>query len=116
METHVAQVRDFGEIRLKKNDKTPRMVIETLLCDPKCFRNIKPFFVDGGVCGHKVMDLKGAVDILRGFDTERRLDGFDLTDFQVGNVLKNALRTRYELDKRWKIASENLLRVIVPEE
>ena len=110
--SHILTVREFGEISLKKASASPRLVIEALLCDPKCFGDIKPFFMNGGVCGHKVMDIKGAVDALKRRDMDRRLANFHLNDYQIGNALKTVLRSRYDLNKYWKIGGENAKRVL----
>jgi len=110
--TQVPVVRDYGEIQLKKGSATVRHIIESALCDPELFHEIKPYFIDGGVCGHKVMDIKGAVDRVKKHDKEKKLQGFKLNDFQLGNALKAAMRSRYELDKRWKIQGENSKRVL----
>lgn len=114
---HMPLVRDFGDIQLKKKSDSPRYIIEALLSDPKCFAKVKPFMVDGGVCGHKVMDLKGAVDVIKTIDQKSGGDGvklsnFPLNDFQLGNALKTVLRSRYELDGRWKIRGENTKRAL----
>jgi hypothetical protein len=110
--TNTAVVRDFGQIVLKKNDGTLALAIDSLLKKPECFNGIKPFFMNGGICGHKVMDIKGAVDILKKHDEDKTLQPYPLNDFKLGNALKNRLRSRYDLDKKWKIVGENENRVI----
>lgn len=105
-------IRPFNLIMLKKRAPNPRLAIETLLMNQRTFEAVKPFFMNGGICGHKVMDLKGAVDVLRTSDKDRTLEDFELNDFKLGNSLKNVLRSRYELDKAWKIQGENEKKVI----
>lgn len=83
-----------------------KIIIEGLLMNPKVEAKIRPYFTSE-VCGHKVMDLKGAVDVLHAADSEDKLKPYALNDFQLGNSLKNVLRSRYQLDKRWKIVDVN---------
>jgi len=109
-------IRDFGEIKSRKGMVSVRPIIEGLLCEAECFHEVKPFFERDGVCGHKVMDLKGAVDVLKRHDRGGKLAGFRVNDFQLGNALKQALRSKYELNKRWKIENENLKRVLPAEQ
>lgn len=92
----------FGELP-SASRSSARIVVERLLSDPTVFIKVEPFFNNGGVCGHKVMDVKGAVDVIRFADKGKELTPYNLTDFALGNVLKNALRTRYHLNSKWKI-------------
>lgn len=101
----------FGEIVMKNQNTSVRVVIENLMRDPKCWHDIEPFFINGGITGHKVMDLKGAVDVLRSHDKDRLLVTFDLNDFQLGNKLKGVLRSRYSLDSHWKVNGLNDKRI-----
>lgn len=113
-QTTMPNIRPFNMIALKKRAPNPRLAIETLLMNQRIFEAVKPFFINGGICGHKVMDVKGAVDILRGSDKDGTLEDFKLNDFKLGNSLKNVLRSRYELDKKWKIQGENDKKVLGP--
>jgi hypothetical protein len=105
-------ITPFGELP-SISKVSARMVIERLLTDPVTFSKVEPYFNNGGVCGHKVMDLKGAVDAVKAADKSKELgnfvgkDGKALCDFQIGNILKNALRSRYAMNKAWKIVGIN---------
>lgn len=97
------------------NKSSARFVVERLLCNRDTFAAIIPYFDPeneeggkfGGVCGHKVMDLKAAVDVIHNADVNSELSAYKLNDFKLGNVLKNALRTRFNLNKAWKIDGLN---------
>lgn len=105
MESNV-NVPMFGELPSSQKGSVKR-IIEGFLSNPKVYAKVQPFFLNGGVCGHKVMDLKGAVDIIRATDTGEAFKPYGLNDFQLGNFLKNVLRSKYALDKRWKIVGLN---------
>lgn len=96
----------FGNLPSPRKNNS-RIVVERLLSNTEVFEKISPFYFDNGVCGHKVMDMKGAVDVLLAADTEGTLKPYRLSDFQLGNALKQALRTRYVLDTKWKITGIN---------
>ena len=88
-------------------------VVEALVNNPVTYEAVMPFFLNGGKCGHKVMDVKGAVDVLREADTDGLLNKFKfkdkdgsikvVNDFRIGNVLKNVIRRRAKLGPNWKI-------------
>lgn len=91
--------------------------VEALFSNKTTYEAVMPFFVNGGKCGHKVMDVKGAVDALREADTAGLLNSFTfkdkrdhnkikpVDDFHLGNVLKDVIRRRVKLDKNWKALS-----------
>ncbi len=89
----------------KKN--SAKDIVEHLVSMPGVFENLAPCFVNGGVCGHKVMDLKVAVDVVRAADNTSTLAPYKLTDYQLGNLIKNVIRSRYVLDKNWRITGYN---------
>jgi hypothetical protein len=84
--------------------------VEGLFSNKTTYEAVMPFFVNGGKCGHKVMDVKGAVDALRDADTTGLLNNFmhngkPVNDFRLGNVLKDVIRRRIKLGKDWKAVS-----------
>jgi hypothetical protein len=107
-----SKVPAFGAITLKDDSKSVRDVIATMLRRPDVWQLVEPFFVNGGVRGHKVMDVAGAVDVLRNADKDKTLESFNLNDYTVGEKLKGVLRSRYDLNKAWKIAGINQKRVL----
>lgn len=99
-------VPSYGDIEDPKATKNARHVIRECLCSKTVFDQVAPLFVNGGVCGHKVMDLAACVDLIVAHDKEHggnRLKQFKLNKKQLGDVVKNVLRERYELDRAWKI-------------
>ena len=87
----------------KKN--AVRGVIEHLLLDDAVFTEMLPYLVEEGVCGHKLYDLSHAVTILKKGDAlnGNRLQTYGHNDYQLGNHLKQVIRTRFNLNKQWKI-------------
>lgn len=102
----MSNVPAFGDLPSFRKANV-RDIVERILSDKKVFADIEPCFDNGGVCGHKVMDLKVAVDVIRAADINRELVPYNKTDFELGNVIKNALRSRYTLNKAWKIDGLN---------
>lgn len=90
----------------KKN--TLAVEVDLMLNVQTTWDAVIPFFLNGGKCGHKVMDVKGAVDALREADTTGKLnafknaDGSPINDFKMGNTLKNVIRGRLHLNNKWK--------------
>lgn len=96
---------------VKKNTLT--VEIDSMLNVQKTWDAVIPYFLNGGKCGHKVMDVKGAVDALHEADTTGKLkafknaDGSPINDFKMGNALKNVIRGRLHLNSRWKADGVN---------
>jgi hypothetical protein len=97
---------------VKKN--TLAVEIDSMLNDQKIWDAVvTPYFLNGGKCGHKVMDVKGAVDALREADAAGKLNAFKtstgqpINDFKMGNVLKNVIRGRLHLNSKWKADGVN---------
>jgi len=96
----------FGVLPSAKRGSAKDIVIR-FLGDSDVFEKVTPCFSNGGVCGHKVMDLKVAVDEIRHADKSNELGPYKLNDFELGTIVKNALRSKYMLDKNWRISGLN---------
>jgi len=96
----------FGSLPSSKKG-CAKDIVARLLSDEKTFKKVYPCFSNGGVCGHKVMDLKVAVDEIRNADSVGELNAYKLNDFALGVIVKNALRSKYTLDKAWRISGIN---------
>lgn len=122
--THVAKVRDFGQIVEIRGTPMVRVYIKALLSDSKCFQEIKPYLMNGSISGHKIMDALRMVDILMKHDA--RINGeiddeasglraLKLDAYSIAKQLMIVLRSRYTINPRyWKIESENTKRVLLP--
>ena len=92
-------------------------VVEGLVSKKEVYDEVMPFFLNGGKCGHKVMDVKGAVDVVREADTDGLLNNFffkdkegvvkPIDDFRLGNALKDIIRRRVKLNTSWKAIDVN---------
>lgn len=96
----------FGDLP-STNKASVKDIVERLLKKADVFDKVLPCFYNGGVCGHKVMDLKVAVDVIRSADVDHELVPFGKTDYELGTVIKNVLRSRYTLNKQWRIEGLN---------
>ena len=96
----------FGELPSTRKPSV-QDIITRILSDRAVFEKIAPAFINGGLCGHKVMDLKVAVDILRAADKHAEIETYRLSDFQLGNAIKQVMRSKYVLDKNWRITGIN---------
>lgn len=81
--------------------------VEEIVTVKKVWDKVMPSFLNGGVCGHKVMDLKAAVDAVRDADTTGKLNPYNVNDFKLGTVLKNVVRSRVHLNSKWKVDGVN---------
>jgi len=97
----------YSEIQDPKASKNVRHVIRDAISNDQIFKDIAPYIVNGGKCGHKVMDIAASIDIIIAYDhaNGNRLEAFKLNKKQLGDQFKNVLRERYELDKAWKITA-----------
>lgn len=93
----------FGEIADPKAKKNVKNVIRDLLNQPSTFDKVQPYLVNGGVCGHKVIDAVRIGDILQQADKDHRLLPFGLKDVELMHHTNGVLRERYTLDKHWKV-------------
>ena len=95
----------FSQVPDPKKGKHVRDVLRDYVSNDAVWKEINDYVVNGGICGHKVMDLAAMVDIITGFDHVggKRLAPFNLNKFAIGNQLKMVLRERFELDSHWKI-------------
>src|SRR5262249_41153851 len=101
---------------LKQKPKSARLHIEAMLQVPRIWAEVEPFIANGSPTGHKVLDYGKAVEVLKRYDErgDGILTGFDLNDWQLIVALKNALRTRFLLDKQWKCSDYDGTKVIAP--
>jgi hypothetical protein len=100
----------FCDVPDPKASKNVRNVLREYLNNKTVCEKIEPYIVNGGICGHKVMDLAAVVDIVVQFDHVgggNRLDQFNLNKYALGNQIKNTLRERLMLDKQWKVIGLN---------
>src|SRR5262245_24091027 len=89
----------FGDIVPPNPAKSARLVVENLLYNAKLSTELMPYLTGEGVCGEKHFELKEVVDRVKKYDgaNGNKLATFRLDDWQLGIIVKNVLRTRYEL-------------------
>jgi len=95
----------YGKLPDPKARKNVRHVIRDLVSDQKVFDGFRDYMFNGGVCGHKMMDLSDALNVVIAADEAgaKRLGAFKLNKKQLGDAFKAVLRERCELNKYWKI-------------
>lgn len=106
---------NYGDIIVTKDTQSLQIALDSILRNPECFEKIRPYYA-AEVCGHKMMDMKVIVDIVRKFDGDNLLQRFPMNDNRLSHAINNRMRTRYTLDKRWKIAGLNEKRVAPKEQ
>jgi hypothetical protein len=99
----------YGSAVLLKPSGSLRSLIEQMLLAEECNKRVWPYFANGSITGHKVMDVGRAVTELRKYDAKNgnKLSAFSVNDFQLGNALKNAIRARWVLGRDWKVSGVN---------
>ena len=88
-----------------KKGKHVKDAIRPLLLSPEVWIRIEPYVTNGGVTGHKMMDMTHVVDIIIEADKSagKVVASFGLSEFQLANAIKMTMRERLELDTNWKV-------------
>ena len=102
----------YGKLPDPKARKNVRHVLRDLVSNQKVFDGFRRYMFNGGVCGHKMMDLSDALNIVIAADEAgaNRLAAFELNKKQLGDAFKAVLRERCELNKQWKIVGPKFAR------
>jgi hypothetical protein len=102
--TDVPVIPAFGLLPDPRAAANPKHILREALSNENIFSEVLPYYVNGGVCGHKIADGVEAVNVICKHKVyAERLQVFNMTKMRMVHALNNVLRERYAMDKHWKL-------------
>lgn len=106
---HLPRTTEITRFVQSKNATDIKPFLEIALDDSTVQDKIEQFLVNGGVQGHKLLDLHATAEIICEFDAKKGngIGNKHLKAYEIVNQLKVVLRRRFILDKKCKVIGVN---------